>query len=325
MGKTFWGIALLLTVSLAPKAFALDPGLPDYQVVTGVSGTMKSVGSDTLNNEMASWAKAFEGLYPDVHIEIEGKGSATAPPALLSGEAQFGPMSRSMTQAESEAFEKKYGYPAAGFRVAVDALSVYVNKDNPIQCLSIPQIDQIFSSTRQASGGRAITNWGEAGLTGDWSDRPINMFGRNDLSGTYEFFKQMALYGGDFRPEVRQEPGSEAVVSEVAKDKFAIGYSGLGYKTDGVRALSVSAFVGGACSDTSATSAYSGSYPMARYLYVRLNKKPNEPLDPLQREFVKFILSKNGQALTEKGGYYPITNEMRQQDLKVLGIPPASQ
>jgi phosphate transport system substrate-binding protein len=315
-------IATVLATNLlaVTAAIALDANLPAYQTVRDISGQIKSVGSDTLNNEMALWAKGFEAHYPDVKIEIEGKGSATAPPALVAGVARFGPMSRPMTADEVDAFEKKYGYKVARFRVAVDALAVYVNKGNPIPCLTMQQVDQIFSSTRQGSGSRSIDTWGDAGMTGEWATKPISIYGRNSLSGTYEFFKKTALYGGDYKEGVKQQPGSAEVVQNVANDKFAIGYSGLGYKTDGVRTVPLAAFYGAKCYDTTAEATYSGKYPIARYLYIYLNKKPNEPLDPLRAEFIKYILSKDGQTQTEKGGYFPITNEIREHDLDALGI-----
>ena len=315
-------IATVLATNLAAitVAIALDANLPAYQVVSGISGQIKSVGSDTLNNEMELWAKGFEALYPGVKIEIEGKGSATAPPALLEGEAQFGPMSRPMTKGEADAFEKKYGYKPAHFRVAADALAIYVNKDNPILCLTLQQLDQIFSATRQGSGSRSIDTWGGVGMTGEWATKPIAIYGRNSLSGTYEFFRSTVLYNGEYKETVKQQPGSAEVVRNVADDKYAIGYSGLGYKTEGVRTVPLAAFYGAQCYATTAEATYSRKYPVARYLYIYLNNAPNEPLDPLRAEFIKYILSKDGQTLTEKGGYFPVTNEIREHDLDALGI-----
>jgi phosphate transport system substrate-binding protein len=320
MNPALTGTALAATLVAITSAMALDASLPAYQAVEGVSGQIKSVGSDTLDNEMALWAKGFEALYPDVKIEIEGKGSATAPPALLAGASHFGPMSRPMTADEVSAFEKKYGYKPARFRVAVDALAVYVNKDNPISCLTLQQVDQIFSATRQGSGSNSIDTWGGVGMTGEWATKPITIYGRNALSGTYEFFKQTVLYGGEYKESVKQLPASAAVVENVAKDKFAIGYSGLGYKTAGVRTVPLAAYYGSPCYDTTAEATYSSKYPIARYLYLYLNKNPNEPLDPLRAEFIRYILSKDGQTQTEKGGFFPITNEIREHDLDVLGI-----
>jgi phosphate transport system substrate-binding protein len=312
--------ALAATIAAISAAIALDPNLPAYQTATGVSGSLKSVGSDTLNNEMMLWAKGFQEHYPDVKITIEGQGSATAPPALLSGAAQFGAMSLPMTSEELDAFENKYGYKISSFRVAADALAVFVNKDNPIRCLTLQQLDQVFSSTRKGSGGRSINTWGDVGLTGEWATKPISLFGRNSISGTYEFFRQMVLYRGAYKETVKQQPGSEAVVRNIADDKYAIGYSGIGYKTDGVRIVPLASFSGRECYDTSAEATFSGKYPIARFLYVYLNKKPDQPLDPLRREFIKYILSREGQAQTEQSGDYPITNDIREVDLKRLGI-----
>ena len=320
MRSQILGVAFVAQLFAMPTATALDQNLPPYQTVSGISGQLKSVGSDTLNEVMELWVKDFNQRYPDAKIIVEGKGSATAPPALLDGISQLGPMSRPMSAAESEAFEKKYGYKVSDFAVAVDALAVYVNKDNPIKCLAMEQVDRMFSARRLGSGGRSINTWGDAGLTGEWASQPIVMYGRNDISGTYEFFKEHALYNGEFKPEVKQQPGSEAVVSNVAKDKFAIGYSGIGYKTDGVRTVPLAVSFGRDCADTSAKSTSAGKYPIARFLYIYFNKKPNEPIDPLRREFIKYILSKDGQTQTEKSGFYPITNEIREKELKKLGF-----
>jgi len=312
--------AIAANVVAISTALALDPSLPPYQTAPGISGQIKSIGSDTLNDAMMLWAEGFKSRYPNVKIDIEGKGSATAPPALLQGISQFGPMSRLMTSEEFNAFETKYGYKVSAFRVAVDALAVYVHKDNPIRCLTLPQLNQIFSSTRKVTGGNNIENWGELGLGGEWAARPIQLYGRNSLSGTYEFFQDMVLYSGDYKPEVRPQLGSEAVVQNVAKDKFAMGYSGIGYKTDGVRPVPLGAYSGGQCYDTSAESTLSGKYPIARYLYIFVNKKPDQPLDARRAEFIKYILSRDGQIQTEKGGYYAITNDIREDELKKFGI-----
>ncbi len=313
-------VALAVNVVGATAAIALDQNLPAYRPATALSGSIKSVGSDTLGHEMTLWAKAFESLYPDVKMHIEAAGSATAPGALLEGASQFGPMSRPMTAEESAAFEAKYGYKVSRFRVAVDALAVYVNKDNPIPCLTLPQVSGIFSSNRKAPGSVNITTWGDLGLTGDWAARPLALYSRNTLSGTYEYFREAALYGGDYKPGIKLLPGSEAVVQSVASDKFAIGYSGIGYKTDGVRTVPLASYYGGTCYDAAAEPTLSGKYPIARYLYVYVNKKPAQALDPLRAEFIKYILSKDGQEQTEKGGFYSITNEIREQELTKLGI-----
>jgi len=315
------GAAALAVVLATSTLKALDEGLPAYRPIGSLSGHLKSVGSDTLGHEMALWAAAFEKLYPDVKVDVEAAGSATAPQALFDGKSQFGPMSRPMTIGETTAFEGKYGYKVSSFRVAVDALAVYVNKNNPVPCLTLPQLSGIYSVNRKAPGSVNIKTWGELGLTGEWAAQPITLYSRNTISGTYEYFRETALFGGDYKPEIKQEPGSEAVVQNVAADKFGIGYSGIGYKTDGVRAVPLASYYGAKCYEPSADLTLSGKYPIARYLYVYLNKKPNQSLDPLRAEFAKYILSRDGQEQTERGGFYPITNEIRDVELTKLGIP----
>jgi phosphate transport system substrate-binding protein len=325
LAKVSLAVAALSAVAMmAGVAEAVDPNLPGYHPLGALTGHFKSVGSDTLGHETEAWARGFEKIYPDVKIDVEATGSATAPAALVEGRADFGPMSRPMTAAESAAFESKYGYKVSGFRVAVDALAVYVNKDNPIPCLTLPQLSGIFSSDRMAPGSSDIRTWGDLGLTGEWARQRITLYSRNTLSGTYEYFRETALYGGDYRPEIKQQPGSEAVVQAVAADKFGIGYSGIGYKTDGVRAVPLASYYGGNCYPATADATLSGKYPIARNLYIYLNKKPGQPLDTLRAEFVKYILSRNGQEQTERGGFFPITNEVRESDLSKLGIAPGS-
>lgn len=303
---------LLASAFLAvPAALAeqshLDPALPEYKSVSGVSGNLNSMGSDTLNNLMTLWAEGFKKAYPNVNIQIEGKGSSTAPPALIEGTAQIGPMSRPMKAEEIDAFEKKYGYKPTEVNVAIDALAVFAHKDNPLKGITMKQIDAVFSKTRKR-GGDDITEWGQLGLDA-WKGRAISLFGRNSASGTYGFFQEHALSKGDFKPTVKEQPGSSAVVQGIGADPYAIGYSGVGYKTSGVRALPV-AGDDGQFYEANYDNALSGDYPLARFLVVYVNKKPGQPLDKLTLEFLKFVLSKEGQAIVEKDGYFPMPAEV---------------
>lgn len=315
---------ILLSLALSPLftkvagAEGVDPALKPYAKVSGVSGNMSSVGSDTLNNLMTFWAEKFKEFYPNVNIQIEGKGSTTAPPALVSGTAQLGPMSRAMKQKEIDDFEKKFGYKPTVVRVAVDALAVFVHKDNPLKGLSLEQVDAAFSKghRRGFKGGDVLT-WGQLGLTGDWASRPIGLYGRNSASGTYGFFKEVALEGGDYKDQVREQPGSASVVQSVSVDRFSMGYSGIGYKTAGVRALPI-AREGTNYVEASEEKSLSGEYPLSRFLYVYVNKAPGKPLDPLTLEFFKLILSKEGQVMVEKGGYFPMASTIANEDLRIL-------
>ncbi len=326
MFKKFIGIKMIAAVTvflfMGGGVFALDvdPKLSRYSQVSGVSGNLKSIGSDTLNNLMTLWSEGFRSLYPTVKIEIEGKGSSTAPPALIQGTSQFGPMSREMKPKERDAFEKKFGYKPNKMRVAVDALAVFVHKDNPIRSLTMQQVDAIFSKNRKGGYHSDIRTWGDLGLTGAWADKPISLYGRNSASGTYGYFKKVALFKGDYKDSVKEQPGSSAVVQGIATDKYGIGYSGVGYKTADVNTVPLAVGEGEQAFDANAENAYSGDYPLARFLYIYVNKNPNRDLDPLRREFVKFVFSKNGQTMVIKDGYYPISRQIADQDLGALSI-----
>lgn len=320
--KSLIATAVLATIA-SSGAYAqvqVDPALPDYKAVSGVSGSLKSIGSDTLNNLMTLWAEGYNGMYPNVKIEIEGKGSSTAPPALIAGTSQFGPMSRPMKSKEVDQFEKKYGYKPLAVRSAIDALAVYVHKDNPIECLTLQQIDAVFSKTRNGGSNKDIASWGDAGLKGDWAARPISIYGRNSASGTYGYFKEVALFNGDYKDSVKEQPGSSTVVQGVASDIAGIGYSGVGYKTADVKFVALSAGPGQPCYTPTAEHASSGAYPISRFLYIYVNKNPNEAMDPLRGEFIKFIYSKQGQQAVVKDGYFPVVKALADDDLQRFGL-----
>ncbi|MGH8472257.1 MAG: PstS family phosphate ABC transporter substrate-binding protein [Gammaproteobacteria bacterium] len=296
----------------------VDPGLKDYSKASGVSGTLSSIGSDTLNNLMTLWTEEFKRLYPNVTIQVQGMGSSTAPPALTEGTANLGPMSRVMKDVEIEAFESKHGYKPTAVPVAIDALGVYVHKDNPIKGLTIPQLDAVFSATRKCGYGEDITNWGQLGLSGEWASRTLQLYGRNSVSGTYGYFKENALCQGDFKDTVNEQPGSASVVQGVTKSINGIGYSGIGYKTSGVRAVSLAKLEGEAPVEATSENAISGSYPLSRFLYVYVNKHPNKALAPLEGEFLKMVLSKSGQGVVIKDGYIPLPATVAEKTLATL-------
>jgi len=300
------------------QAVKVDPSIAGYAKVAGVSGNINSVGSDTMNNMMTLWAESFIKLYPNIKVQVEGKGSSTAPPALIAGTAQFGPMSRAMRATEIDQFEGKYGYKPTQVRTSYDALAVYVNKDNPIDKLTLAQVDAIFSKTRKRGYKQNVTTWGQLGITGDWANRPISLYGRNSASGTYGFFKEHTLANGDYKDTVKEQPGSASVVQGVTEDRFGIGYSGIGYKTSGVKAVPLADKEGSAYSDGSYDDVRSGKYPLNRFLFVYINRGPGKPLDPLTREFVKFILSREGQEVVVKDGYLPLSADIVKQELAKL-------
>ncbi len=314
-------MAALATLCIATAANAekvkVDSKLPAYKATSGVSGNLNSIGSDTLNNLMTYWAEGFKKKYPNVNIQIEGKGSSTAPPALIAGTAQLGPMSRMMKGKEIEDFEKKYGFKPTKVGVALDSLAVFVNKDNPVKSLSLDEVDAIFSKNRKR-GLPEITTWGQAGATGAIASKPISIFGRNSASGTYGYFKEHTLKNGDYKNSVKEQPGSASVVEGVAKDIAAIGYSGIGYATSGVKALALSDKKGAEVYEANNANVLSGKYPLSRMLYIYIAKKPGQPMPKVAEEFLKFALSKEGQEIVVKDGFDPLPAKVAAEQLKAL-------
>ena len=312
------GIASAALVSgTAGAVQTVDAGIPDYQKASGIAGNLSSVGSDTLANLMTLWAEEFNREYPNVNIQIQAAGSSTAPPALTEGTSNLGPMSREMKDDELEAFENKYGYKPTAVPVAIDALAVMVNKDNPVKGLTVPQVDAIFSSTRKCGHETDIQTWGEAGVAA-WGSKSIQLYGRNSVSGTYGYFKENALCKGDFKNNVNEQPGSASVVQSVTSSKNGIGYSGMGYSTSGIRMVPLAKKAGEPFVDATPENAVKGAYPLTRYLYVYVNKKPNQPLAPLENEFMKMVLSKTGQQVVIKDGYIPLPAKVVEKVLATL-------
>ncbi|MGK0258701.1 MAG: phosphate transport system substrate-binding protein [Candidatus Azotimanducaceae bacterium] len=303
--------------SVAASASATDTELLAYQRVAGISGNLSSIGSDTLANLMTLWTETFKRNYPSVNIQVQAAGSSTAPPALTEGTANFGPMSRAMKDKEIEAFETRHGYKPTAIRVAIDALAVYVHKDNPLDALSIAELDAVFSITRRCGAPASHDVWGALGLTGSWTERPIQLYGRNSVSGTYGYFKKVALCSGDFKPSVNEQPGSASVVQAAASSLNGIGYSGIGYITSDVKALALSTGGGPAVAATP-ENALNNTYPLSRYLYVYVNKKPNAVISPIELEFLKLVLSKEGQSIVQKDGYIPVSAEVAARELTKL-------
>ena len=317
-------VALALLVAASAFAVEVDKTLPAYTPADGVSGSLKSIGSDTMNNEMALWAEGFRTHYPNVRIEIEGKGSSTAPPALVSGASHFGPMSRPMKAKEIEAFEQRFGYKPLQLRTSIDMLAIYVHKDNPIaeKGLTLQQVDAIFSKTRKGGHPSDIRTWGDLGLTGEWANKPISLYGRNSASGTYGYLKKHALFKGDYKDSVKEQPGSSSVVQGVASDRYGIGYSGIGYKTADVAAVALAVDPASEMIEATPDNAYSGAYPLARFLLLAVNHKPGSEMDPLRREFLRYVFSREGQEVVLKDGYYPVPAAIAREELAAIGVKP---
>ena len=321
MGSIIAGFAVFVLagiIGIAAETVMVDSSIPAYTKTSGVSGNINSIGSDTMNNLMTFWCEGFTKNYPNVKCQIEGKGSSTAPPALIEGTAQFGPMSRSMKDKEIDDFEKKFGYKPTEVKTSIDTLAVFVNKDNPLECVTLDQLDAVFSKNRACGGTEDITTWGQLGLTGEWANMPISMYGRNSASGTYGYFKEHTLCKGDYKDSVKEQPGSASVVQGVTEEKGAIGYSGIGYVTSGVKALKLGKNPGD-CAEPNLENVLNKTYPLGRFLYIYVNKKPNESLDPLRLEFLKYVLSQEGQQVVIKDGYDPLPGSIDAEQWTVIG------
>ncbi|MEQ8407718.1 MAG: phosphate ABC transporter substrate-binding protein PstS family protein [Gammaproteobacteria bacterium] len=322
MRRTLTALAVLSIATFQSVTLAadIDPSIPEYQRTSGVSGNLSSVGSDTLANLMTLWAEDFKRIYPNVNIQIQAAGSSTAPPALSERTANFGPMSREMKDNEIQAFESRFGYKPTAIPVAIDALAVYVHKDNPLAGLTIEQVDSIFSSNQRCGAAASVNRWGQLDMSGPWEQRDIQLFGRNSVSGTYGYFKDSALCGGDFKNSVNEQPGSASVVQSVSTSINGIGYSGIGYRTSSVRSVPIARNAGSEYFDATPDNSVAGNYPLARFLYVYVNKAPNTDLSPLESEFVKLIMSQTGQEIVLKDGYIPLPGRVVSATLQNLGL-----
>ncbi|MBD1576701.1 PstS family phosphate ABC transporter substrate-binding protein [Vibrio sp. S11_S32] len=295
--------------------------LPDYHKVSGVAGNLTSAGSDTLTTLMSMWAEDFQHIYPNINMQVQASGSSTAPTALTEATSQLGPMSRLMKVKEVESFEQQYGYPPVRLKIAIDAIGIFVHQDNPIKGLNFEQIDAIFSSTLQCGATQRLHSWQQLGVQADWAKLGFQLFGRNSASGTYGYFKQNALCGGDFKREVNEQPGSAAVVQSVASSVNSIGYSGISYQVSKARLMPI-AIQGDHYIEATRNNILSGQYPLSRYLYLYVNKNPLKPLPHNQAEFLKFIFSQQGQKSVEKDGYVSLSTQLAEQQLKKVGLTP---
>lgn len=314
MTTTLWSASTVEPPAMTENV-KLDEEIKPYAKVSGVSGTINSIGSDTLNNLITLWAEGFRKQYPNVKIQVEGKGSSTAPPALIEGTAQLGPMSRTMKSSEIDAFEAKFGYPPTPYPVAVDALALFVNKDNPVKGLTLPEVDAMFSKSRRQGHAVDTIKWGQLELAGDWATAPISLYGRNSASGTYGFFKEHALKNGDFKDQVKEQPGSASVVQGISEDRYGVGYSGIGYITSGVRMVPLAAKTGQPYIEPTQANTKNGSYPLWRYLYIYVNQAPGKPLSPIVKEFLAYIYSREGQSDVLRDGYFPVDAALAEKQL----------
>jgi phosphate transport system substrate-binding protein len=307
--------------AVAPVVVGVDAALTPYRAVQTVSGPLRSVGSDSMDRLMQLWEAEFKKTHAEIAIRHEGKGSGTAMPALMKGLCDLGPMSRPVTAEEVASFDQRFDHPPTQVRVAVDALAVLVHPSNPIAKtgLSFQQLDAIFSSTHKR-GSEDIVTWGQLGLTGQWADAPIAVYSRNKASGTYVFFREHVLNKGDYKTTNQELSGSEEVIKAVASDPFAIGFCSVGYVTPEVAAAPLSAAAGQSVIAPSRETAYSKQYPLARYFYLTVNYGPEQPLTPQVQEFIRFVLSRDGQTSVASEGLFPISATLAHEEMVKINL-----
>lgn len=292
------------TAQLKPE---LDAQIAAYQPGSPASGLLSIGGSDTMQPIVEAWTEELRRRHKDLKFTIKTAGSETGLAALLEHRAQVAAMSRRMTAVEIGEFVKEYGYEPAEVPVAIDALAVFVHKDNPIQGLSLDELDSMFCNQRRRGLKYAADEWGLVGLTDEWFSQPVRIYGRNGTSGTSQFFREEVCKGGTFRSHFIKGAGSAAVILDIEKDRLGIGFSAIGYKTSGVRALPIASVQGGRYVEPSFQTAMDGSYPLRRNLYLYLDKNPKSQLSTAMSELVKFALSAQGQQIVLDQGYFPLT------------------
>jgi phosphate transport system substrate-binding protein len=299
-----------LTLGAFQASAAAEAPLRKYRPVWSLSGKVTALGSGTFEQELIRLADTFQRIYRGVEVAVEKSATVEAPPALASGKAQIGVMSRSMTRAESARVEEKSGAPPEAFPVALDALAILVHPENPIRCLSLPQIDAIFSANRLTADGKVVATWGDLGLSGDWREKSPVAFGRRAGSTTTEFFRNAVLGGDVLRPGVTLLDDGLAVAAAVAANKFAIGYSSIGFLNSGVRAVPI-ATPGEGCVEPTAENVARGRYPLTRSFYLYLARSPDAQLNAIAVEFVRYVLSREGQLELLESGLVPVGRDVQ--------------
>lgn len=292
-----------------------------YKPETILQGRLRSVGSDTMDKLIARWEGDFLQHHTALLFFHEGKGSSTAVPALSERRADFGPMSRMLKEKEIAEFTRKFGYAPIQLKTAVDCIAVFLHPDNPLveKGISLKELDAIFSA-ECLRGGKSVKTWGDLGLTGEWINAPIKVYSRNNASGTHAFFKKAVLKKGAYRRDAVMLPGSEGIVKAVSTDKFSIGYSGIGFKTKSVAVAPLANEAGEEFFPPEAMYAYSEQYPLARFLYLTVKRDPSRNPSPLQKEFMSYIFSKDGQEQVAAEGFFPLSTKVIKEEMKKLGL-----
>ena len=302
-------------------ALTVDEGLAPYSPQAQVSGGLKIQGSDTMSPLMTRLAAEFQRRQPQVTMNVKGGGSTKAvaeflePPQipariiLKEERTNHFPLmatSRELLDSEIKQFVAQHGYEPLAIPVAVDAVALYVHKDNPLPGLTLDQVDAIFSTTRKRGHKTEIKQWGQLGLGNGWEKAEIQLYGRDRKSGTRAFFQEHVLAGGEFAQKLQEQPGAASVILSLSRDQLGIGYSGFGLQTSTVRMVPLAENEGMPFITASSGTVADQTYPLHRILYLYLDKSPKSSLPPAAQEFLMFITSRVGQEAVVRAGFFPL-------------------
>jgi phosphate transport system substrate-binding protein len=296
---------------------AMDNGkLPAYKRVDKLQGTVELSGSSAVATFARTWSGAFSRIYPNVSVSVLSKNSGAAISDMAANPTVIGMTSRPLTTAEREGYAKQHGRPPLEFKVTIDAVAIYVFKDNPLASISLPQLERIFAATPK--NGAAIDRWGQIGLDGLWAERAVNGIGFDAGRGAHEIMREMVLQGGSFNSDISTEPVSTSVVQAVGVDPGAIGYASVYYQTARTKTLPVQTAGGELAAPTEADTS-SGKYPLARYMYLHLGAPKGTPNEGIAKEFLRFVLSEEGQIAARTAGAFAISPSLAHTQSAQLG------
>jgi phosphate transport system substrate-binding protein len=338
MIRSHCGLAIALF--LATSSARAEEAYPEYLPGGQLNGELHSMGTDVMDTVVLAWLEVFRKAHPQVEATMEARGANTTFPGLLTGQSQLGPISRAIFPREREQFARTYGYPPTEIRVACgtyDAFGLsppvvlFVHQDNPVRELTLAQVEEIY-----AQDG-TITTWGQVGATGPWAGRPIKVWGLRLPNGTATYFQEAAMHGRDFRSTLVKRPTADSlsrsaqrapnggvqafvdILKGVALDPEAIGYAAPGYDTTGTRMVAIAPHPGSPAVAPTRENVAALRYPLCRFIYLYVNRRPGQPLDPNVQEFLRIVLSRQGQAaVAQRSAFLPLPPRIVREELAKL-------
>jgi phosphate transport system substrate-binding protein len=338
-------IAALFAVAIPPShalkyaapehELKVDPSIPSWQpgeVKSEPEEELAIVGADIMDEVVLEWTKIYRKQYPRLSVTLDLRASGTGVPGL-AGKGHIGPVGREAFATELKQFTDKFGYAPLEIRVATGSVGslgktassiVLVDKDNPLDCIGMDQLDAVYSKTRKR-GFKEVSSWGDLGLTGEWASRPIKLYGLKPVNGIEQYVKSVVMLGGDYKDGIEFVKGKgfthafTVAAEDMAKKPGGLTYALLANQTPNTKVLKLSEKAGGECYAPTVANVYPHKYPLSRYIYIYVNKPPGKPLEPKVKEFLKLVLSREGQDVVAKERVFiPLTPQVVQEELKKL-------